>query len=105
MRNTISCALPADADRDAVTASVHAMRDRVAAYVPGYRLRTDPIFDEDKLIIIRGGRGGGDWLPPYAGNLDIMTAAAVQVGEELARLRQAEAAGGEAGADRPGARP
>jgi len=105
MRNTIYCALPADADRDAVTASVHAMRDRVAAYVPGYRLRTDPIFDEDKLIIIRGGRGGGDWLPPYAGNLDIMTAAAVQVGEELARLRQAEAAGGEAGADRPGARP
>jgi len=95
MRNTISCALPADADRDAVTASVHAMRDRVAAYVPGYRLRTDPIFDEDKLILFVEVEGAGDWLPPYAGNLDIMTAAAVQVGEELARLRQAEAAGGQ----------
>lgn len=87
MRNTVYCAIPEDADTDAIAASVLAMRDRVADYVPGYRLRTEPLFDEGRVTIFVEVEGAGDFLPPYAGNLDIMTAAAVRVGEELAALR------------------
>jgi len=88
MRNTVFCALPDDADRDAVAASVEAMAERVRAYVPGYRLRTAPVFDEGRVAVFIEVEGAGDYLPTYAGNLDIMTAAAVRVGEELAAARQ-----------------
>jgi acetaldehyde dehydrogenase len=65
------------------------MRDRVAEYVPGYRLRTDPVFDEGRVAVFLEVEGAADYLPSYAGNLDIMTSAAVRVGEELARARSA----------------
>jgi len=87
MRDTVYCAIPEDADRDAITAAVHAMRDRVAEYVPGYRLRTDPVFDEGRVAIFLEVEGAADYLPAYAGNLDIMTSAAVRVGEVLAEVR------------------
>ena len=98
MRNTVYCALSQDADRDAVAGSIQAMVAEVAAYVPGYRLKAPPVFDEGPFHTPRGtisGRvtaflevtGNGDYLPPYAGNLDIMTASAVRVGEMLARHR------------------
>ncbi|MET8577429.1 acetaldehyde dehydrogenase (acetylating) [Streptomyces sp. NPDC005012] len=93
MQDTVFCAIPADADRAAVTASVHETVAEVAAYVPGYRLRTEPQFDEPSAVT--GGlarvavflevEGAGDFLPPYSGNLDIMTAAATKVGEGFAR--------------------
>ncbi|MEW6471033.1 MAG: acetaldehyde dehydrogenase (acetylating) [Actinomycetota bacterium] len=85
MRNTVFCELPAEADRDAVAASIAAMVDEVAAYVPGYRLTTSPVFEEDRVAVFLEVAGAGDYLPTYAGNLDIMTAAATRVGEELAR--------------------
>jgi acetaldehyde dehydrogenase len=85
MRDTIICSLPPDADRDAICASIDAMVTDVAAYVPGYRLRVPPQFSRDRVSIFLEVEGRGDFLPPYAGNLDIMTAAAVRVGEELAR--------------------
>jgi acetaldehyde dehydrogenase len=88
MRNTVYCSLPADADRDAVVASVEAMAARIAQYVPGYRLRTAPVFDDGRVAIFVEVEGAGDYLPTYAGNLDIMTAAAVRVGEDLVRLRR-----------------
>jgi acetaldehyde dehydrogenase len=95
MRNTVYCALPEDVDRDAVTASVGAIVAEVASYVPGYRLKSPPVFDDGPFGTpggITAGRvtvflevtGQGDFLPPYAGNLDIMTASAVRVGELLA---------------------
>jgi len=90
MRNTVFCALEPGADRDAIAAAVEAMVERVAGYVPGYRLRAAPVFDDDRVVIVVEVEGAGDYLPRYAGNLDIMTAAAVRVGEELARLRAAE---------------
>jgi len=92
MRDTVFCMIAPDADRDAITASVHDMIAEVQHYVPGYTLRADPQFDEPRegwagnarVAVFLEVRGNGDYLPPYAGNLDIMTAAAAQVGELMA---------------------
>jgi acetaldehyde dehydrogenase len=92
MRDTIFCAIPADADAGAIAESVHAMVAEVQRYVPGYRLRADPQFDppqpgwqgNGRVAVFLEVRGNGDYLPEYAGNLDIMTAAAARVGELVA---------------------
>jgi acetaldehyde dehydrogenase len=85
MRDTIFCSLAPDANHDAITASVREMETAVRSYVPGYRLLRDPQFDDEKVGIFVEVEGAGDFLPPYAGNLDIMTAAATRVGEQIAR--------------------
>ncbi|GGY59269.1 acetaldehyde dehydrogenase [Streptomyces omiyaensis] len=93
MRDTVFCAVPEDADRAAVALSVKEVAEQVASYVPGYRLRGEPQFDDPspesggmaRVAIFLEVEGAGDYLPPYAGNLDIMTAAATRVGEEFAR--------------------
>jgi acetaldehyde dehydrogenase len=95
MRDTIFCAIPEDADQDAITKSIKEVAAEVATYVPGYRLLNEPQFDPPSVH--SGGQalvtvfveveGAGDYLPPYAGNLDIMTAAATKVGEEIAKER------------------
>jgi len=95
MRDTIFCAIPEDADQDAITKSIKEVVAEVQTYVPGYRLLNDPQFDPPSVH--SGGHalvttfveveGAGDYLPPYAGNLDIMTAAATKVGEEIAKER------------------
>jgi len=87
MRNTVFCQIPPDADQEAIEKSILDMREQVAEYVPGYRLRTEPVFDEGRVAVFVEVEGAGDYLPTYAGNLDIMTAAAVRVGEQLARAR------------------
>ncbi len=102
MRDTIFCQIPEDADHDAIAKSIHSVVEQVQTYVPGYRLLNEPQFDEPSLN--SGGRavvttfievkGAGDYLPPYAGNLDIMTAAATKVGEEIAKEMAATTAGG-----------
>jgi acetaldehyde dehydrogenase len=89
MRNTVYCTVSDEVDRDAIEASVLAMVERVAAYVPGYRLRAEPIFDDGRVTVIVEVEGAGDFLPLYAGNLDVMTAAAVRVGELIAGERGA----------------
>jgi acetaldehyde dehydrogenase len=96
MRDTIFCAIPEDADRDAIAKSIHDVVAEVQNYVPGYRLLNEPQFDEPSIS--SGGQalvttfieveGAGDYLPPYAGNLDIMTAAATKVGEEIAGKKE-----------------
>ncbi|MGD9988904.1 acetaldehyde dehydrogenase (acetylating) [Pseudonocardia sp.] len=93
MRDTVYCMIGADADRAAITASVHDMVLRVQEYVPGYTLRAEPQFDEPtdewgghaRVAVFLEVKGNGDHLPPYAGNLDIMTAAAARTGELMAR--------------------
>ena len=92
MRDTIYCAVSPDADRDAISSSVVTMVEQVQEYVPGYRLLQDAQFDDasaatqdmTKVSIFVEVEGAGDYLPPYAGNLDIMTAAAARVGESIA---------------------
>jgi acetaldehyde dehydrogenase len=99
MRDTIFCAIPADADQDAITASILARIAEVQQYVPGYTLRADPQYDEPRetwggnarVAVFVEVRGGGDYLPDYAGNLDIMTAAAARVGDVIAQRRAAAA--------------
>lgn len=97
MRNTVYCALPDDADRAAVEASVADTAAAVASYVPGYRVK-GVTFDDgpfqtpggtasQRVSVFLEVTGMGDYLPPYAGNLDIMTAAAVRVGETIAARR------------------
>ena len=89
MRNTIFCSLAPDAAAPDVERSIRAVVAEIQGYVPGYRLSADPAFDEvdglRRVSVFVEVEGAGDFLPRYAGNLDIMTAAATRVGEELAR--------------------
>jgi len=95
MRDTVFCAVDPGTDRAAITASVEAMVADVARFVPGYRLASPPQFDEPRegwngrarVAVLLEVESAGDTFPAYAGNLDIMTAAAARVGHELARAR------------------
>ncbi|MXR37465.1 acetaldehyde dehydrogenase (acetylating) [Craterilacuibacter sinensis] len=85
MRDTIHCLTDKTPDEAAITRSVHAMVDAVQKYVPGYRLVNGPVFDGKRVSIYLEVAGLGDYLPRYAGNLDIMTAAAASTAEAFAR--------------------
>jgi acetaldehyde dehydrogenase len=99
MRDTVFCAIPADADQAAITASIERRVAEVQEYVPGYALRAEPQYDPPRdtwngmarVAVFLAVRGNGDYLPPWAGNLDIMTAAAARAGEQLARTREVAA--------------
>ena len=84
MRNTVYCEVEGTPDQDAITASVHAMIKEVQRYVPGYKLVNGPDFDGDRGAIFLEVAGLGDFLPTYAGNLDVMTAAAARTAEMFA---------------------
>ncbi|HEX7660705.1 MAG TPA: acetaldehyde dehydrogenase (acetylating) [Pseudonocardiaceae bacterium] len=97
MRNTVFCSIPAEAAepgelQDRILESIDAMADRVREYVPGYSLKADPQFDPPRdtwrgmarVAVFLQVRGRGDYLPDYAGNLDIITSAAARIGEILA---------------------
>ena len=81
MRDTIHCLTAGEPDVAAITESVRAMVREVQRYVPGYRLKNGPVFDGRRVTSYVEVEGLGDYLPPYAGNLDIMTAAALRTGE------------------------
>jgi acetaldehyde dehydrogenase len=97
MRDTVFCAIPAGADEDAITDSIERRVKDVQQYVPGYTLRAAPQYDpprdawdgNGRVAVFLEVRGAGDYLPEYAGNLDIMTAAAARVGELVATERLA----------------
>lgn len=106
MRDTVHC-LVSGADTEAITASVEEMVGRVQAYVPGYRLKQkvqfatvsddDPLHgliplgapaDAVKVSVFLEVEGAAHYLPAYAGNLDIMTSAALRTAERIAANRQ-----------------
>ncbi|MFD5733249.1 acetaldehyde dehydrogenase (acetylating) [Streptomyces sioyaensis] len=107
MRDTVHCLCP-DGDPDAISAAVEAAVSAVRAYVPGYRLKQPVQFervDRPRHVPALGGSftglqvsvflevsGAGHFLPEYAGNLDIMTSAAVRTAERLVELRRKAAA-------------
>ena len=84
MRNTISCLTDEVPDQARITESILKMIVEVQKYVPGYRLVNGPIFDDKKVSVFMEVAGLGDYLPRYAGNLDIMTAAATRTAEMFA---------------------
>jgi acetaldehyde/propanal dehydrogenase len=85
MRDTVHCLTDTEPDREAITASVRDMIAEVQQYVPGYTLKNGPVFDGQRVSVYLEIAGLGDYLPPYAGNLDIMTAAALRTGETIAQ--------------------
>ena len=87
MRDTVHCLTEAEPDQEKITASVHAMVEAVQKYVPGYRLVNGPVFDGNRVSIFMEVEGLGDFLPICAGNLDIMTAAALRTAEIVAEKR------------------
>lgn len=84
MRDTIHCITETEPQRDAIIESVKAMEAEVQRYVPGYRVKEGPVFDGNRVSVFVEVRGRGDYLPEYAGNLDIMTAAAARTAEMFA---------------------
>ena len=107
MRDTVYC-LTEGGDEAAIRASIHAMVASVASYVPGYRLKQDVQFEKLdaaacaailrapsaaaglKVSVFLEVEGAGHYLPAYAGNLDIMTSAALAAAERMAELAQRE---------------
>ena len=84
MRDTVHCLLESEPDQAAIIQSVHEMVEQVKKYVPGYRLVNGPVFDGKRVSMFLEVEGLGDFLPKYAGNLDIMTAAALRTAEMFA---------------------
>ncbi len=84
MRDTVHCLTETAPDQERITASIHAMIAEVKKYVPGYRLVNGPVFDGNRVSVFLEVEGLGDYLPKYAGNLDIMTAAAARTAEMFA---------------------
>jgi len=102
MRNTVFC-FTSEADRDEVVASIERMVEQVQSYVPGYRLKQAVQFESVaiprrlsgsaaepargmKTSIYLEIEGAGHYLPSYAGNLDIMTSAALKTAERLVEM-------------------
>ncbi|GGB85089.1 acetaldehyde dehydrogenase 2 [Marinobacterium zhoushanense] len=84
MRDTVHCLTEGEPNQDAITESVHQMVKEVQKYVPGYRLVNGPVFDGNRVSCFMEVEGLGDFLPKYAGNLDIMTAAGLRTAEMFA---------------------
>ncbi len=112
MRNSVFCAIPPEAGepgalQDKILESIHAMVATVQEYVPGYHLRAEPQFDPAReawhnvarAFIPIEVKGRGDYLPDYAGNLDIITAAAARVGDLMVAHRLGVASSWKSSAD------
>lgn len=84
MRNTIYCVTDDTPDEAQINASIARMIDEVQCYVPGFKLVNGPIYEGKKVSVFMEVAGLGDYLPRYAGNLDVMTASAARTAELFA---------------------
>lgn len=85
MRDTIFCQIKGDFDPQAVESAILKREKEIQKIVPGYRLRTKPVINHNIITVFVEVEGAGDYLPVYSGNLDIMTASALGVAEEMAK--------------------
>ncbi len=85
MRDTIHAMVEETGKETEIIESINDMVKEVQTYVPGYRLSGEPQIDGNQISVFAEVEGAGDYFPPYSGNLDIMTAAAAKVGNELAK--------------------
>ncbi|CAL9331779.1 Acetaldehyde dehydrogenase [Streptomyces sp. enrichment culture] len=88
MRNTIAVPASEQVDMEALRVAVDIMEKRINSYVPGYRVVVPPVTTGDRTMVTIEVEGLGDWLPRYAGNLDVITCAAVAVAEGRAEARR-----------------
>jgi acetaldehyde dehydrogenase len=87
MRNTVYAIIP-NPNMDALRQAVKEMEKQIQCYVPGYQVILEPIFENGRVTTMVQVTGLGDYLPPYSGNLDIITCAAVHIAEMFAIKRQ-----------------
>ena len=85
MRNTIYTEVEGEPDMQQIEASILNRVEDIKKYVPGYELVLPPTYDGSKITTMIQVTGAGDYLPEYAGNLDIITCAAVDVGDRFAK--------------------
>lgn len=85
MRDTVHVLVNERNREQDILKAIEDIVQAVQQYVPGYRLTSAPIFNGQQVTIFLEVEGAGDFFPTYSGNLDIMTAAAVQVGNEIAK--------------------
>lgn len=91
MRDTIHCLTADKPQEKAIRESIEKMAKEVQRYVPGYKIVNGPVFDDKRVSIFVEVEGLGDYLPKYAGNLDIMTSAALRTAEIFAENMDAAA--------------
>jgi acetaldehyde dehydrogenase len=87
MNNTIYCLVSSNRNNREISNAIEDMVAKVQCYVPGYRLKVPPTFDGNKITVMVEVEGAGDYLPPYSGNLDIETSAALAVGDAIAKKK------------------
>ncbi len=86
MQTTVMVKMPNE-NMEGIRTSILKMVEKVREYVPGYGLVVDPIYENGRLVVMAKVQGLGDYLPKYAGNLDIINCAAIAVAEHYARSK------------------
>lgn len=76
-----------DANMDALKKELDVMVSQIKAYVPGYHILVNPIYENGRIVVMVKALGLGDYLPKYAGNLDIINCAAIAVAEEYSKQK------------------
>ena len=76
-----------DANMDALKKELDVMVAEIKAYVPGYHILVNPIYENGRIVVMVKALGLGDYLPKYAGNLDIINCAAIAVAEEYSKQK------------------
>lgn len=87
MHNTVYAEMKREPDLELLKARILKMAGKIQKYVPGYSITVGPVYEDGRITLITEVVGLGDFLPKYAGNLDIMTCAAVAVAEEYAKKK------------------
>lgn len=86
MRNTVYAIID-NPDMERIRKEVKATEEKIRAYVPGYRIVLEPVYENGRVTTSLQVVGLGDYLPKYSGNLDIITCAAIEIAENYARRK------------------